>query len=79
VCLLNYMTLYRFYSVWPHPMLLSVTKDFVSDYIARQAASDRAKIGREYMTSVALYYIARQAASDLRLTCGRPGLSNKAT
>jgi hypothetical protein len=47
--------------------------------IARQAASDRAKIGHTHKTAVALYYIARKAGSDLRLTCGRHALSNKAT
>ena len=60
-------------------MLLLNTKDFALHYIAPQAASERAKIGRDRKSAVALYYIARQAGSDLRLTCGRHALSNKAT
>jgi hypothetical protein len=60
-------------------MSLHATKDFALHYIARQAASDRAKIGRDHKIAVALYYIERQAGSDLRLTCGRHALSDKAT
>jgi hypothetical protein len=59
-------------------MLLLDTKDFALHYIAPQAASERAKMGRDHESAVALYYMARQAESDLRLTCGRHALSNKA-
>jgi hypothetical protein len=58
-------------------MLLLDTKDFALHYIAPQAATDRAKIGRPRKTAVALHYTARQAASDLRLTCGRHALSRR--
>jgi hypothetical protein len=59
-------------------MLLLDTKDFALHYVAPQAASERAKTSRDHESAVALYYIARQAGSDLRLTCGRHALSNKA-
>jgi hypothetical protein len=58
-------------------MSLHAAKDFALHFIARQAASDRAKIGRAHKTAVALHYIPRQAASDLRLSCGRHALSRR--
>jgi len=60
-------------------MLLSVTKDFALHYIARQAAIDRVKTGRDHKATVALYYIARLARIDLHLNYGRPASSKKAT
>jgi hypothetical protein len=52
-------------------MFLLDTKDFALHNIAPQAASDRAKIGRDPKLAVALYYIPRQVGIDLRLSCGR--------